>query len=368
LVGFRRKIFYLGGYDPRGARFYHQLYQEQARLYAQRCGHDVVVSRRAKAGEADTVWSVEDRTAGASAQFTFLGWDAEIRRTWSRNPAALFWGAIASTLSFTLAWDWRGFARHIPRGTFIAFYYPALSVVLLPILLVALIWLLAGPIVALVIGIGISIVVARRIRSLWLLRFVIFNDRFARNRAMPELDKRLNEMAATIDAALTEDWDEVLLVTHSNGSVLAMPVMARLLERRGGRMPANFALMTLGSCIPLVGIRRDARKFQAQLETVAKGEFLWLDLGSLTDGACIPLVDPCVTCATAERPDLHVLSPRWFKYCDPATYQERRRNKYETHFEYLRSFERISPLDYLRVTSCAEPLAASIAAFAREPD
>jgi hypothetical protein len=27
---FKRKVFYLGGFDPRGVRFYHQLYREQA--------------------------------------------------------------------------------------------------------------------------------------------------------------------------------------------------------------------------------------------------------------------------------------------------------------------------------------------------
>ena len=30
MSGYKRKIFYLSGFDPRGARFYHQMFGEQA--------------------------------------------------------------------------------------------------------------------------------------------------------------------------------------------------------------------------------------------------------------------------------------------------------------------------------------------------
>lgn len=368
MANFRRKIFYLSGYDPRGARFYHQLYGEQASIYAANTGKDIAVSKREQDDAGNTSWTVANKTDEVETEFTALGWNDVIRATWDKNPLRLFWGAIASTLSFSWGWEWGKYARHIPMGTFIAFYYPALSVVILPIILISLIWLVAGPLIAIILGAGISYFAARYIQSLWLLRFVIFNDRYARGEEIPHLDARVASMAETIEKALDEDWDEVLVVTHSNGSILAMPIMQRLLAKHKGKMPDNFALMTLGSCIPLVGIRGDAKPFRAVLEDVAMGNFLWLDLGSLTDGACIPLVDPCVTCATDHRPEQHVLSPRWFKYCDPATYNQRRRNKYEVHFEYLRTFDRISPLDYLRVTSCGEPLSASIAAFENAKD
>lgn len=355
----------MSGYDPRGARFYQQLYAEQAQLYAERSGHDITVSDRSREGQGNSRWTIENQTAGASSDLVFLGWDDVIRKHWVRDPIRLLWGAVVSTLAFTRAMDWRH-GRTFPAGSLVAFYYPSLSTVALPILLVALLWLLAGPILALVLGLGLSAFIVRRIQSLWMLRFIIFNDRLSSNEPDPTVEERLDQMADAIDAALAEEWDEILFVTHSNGSVLAVPVMARLLERRAGRLPDHFALMTLGSCIPLVGCRQDAHRYRAQLETVAKGKFLWLDLGSLTDGASIPLVDPCISCTTAERPTLHILSPRWFKYCDPASYRRRKRNKYETHFEYLRTFDRVSPLDYLRVTSCSEPLSASIAAFAQE--
>lgn len=370
MAGFKRKIFYLSGFDPRGARFYQQFHAEQAALYAQRSGRPVTVGERERAGSAgggagDSRWVIRDEKDGTESDLTFLGWDDVIRRHWIRNPLRLLWGACASTLAFSRAMDWRH-GRTFPKGSLIAFYYPALSTVVLPILLVALLWLIAGPWVGIGAGLALTIIVARRIRSFWMLRFIIFNDRLSSDTPDPLVEARLDHMADMIQAALAEPWDEVMFVTHSNGAILAVPVMARLLARNGGHMPTHFALMTLGSCIPLVGCRKDALRFRAQLETLAEGDFLWLDIGSLTDGASIPLVDPCISCATDRRPELVQLSPRWFRYCDPATYDQRRRNKYEVHFDYLRSFDRVSPLEYPRLTSVGMPIRESIAAFRAE--
>jgi hypothetical protein len=256
----------------------------------------------------------------------------------------------------------------------VAFFYPGASAILLPILFGLALWLafsflLESPwdiIAAAVTAIAVAALIVRKVESFWLLRFIIFNDSLARRKPDPAIEQRLDEMAATINAALADPADEVLFVTHSNGSIMAVPIMARLLKMNGGRMPPHFGLVTLGSCIPLIGCRRDSTRFHTQLETLAKGDFLWLDIGSITDGACTALVDPCGSCTTTARPTLHILSPRWFKYCDPGTYDARRRNKYEVHFEYLRTFDRISPLDYIAMTSGARPLARSIEAFKAE--
>lgn len=373
MTAFKRKIFYLSGFDPRGARFYHQLYAEQASIYARNSGHAVTVSGRERAGKANSRWQIGDTTADAESDFVFLGWDDVIRTHWVRNPAQLLGRSLLAYWRFVRNMDWTH-ARNFPRGSLIAFFYPGATAILLPLLFGVLLWLalgflLAFPwdlVVASVTTIVAAAIIVRKIESLWLLRFIIFNDSFARAVPDPAIERRLDEMAEEIQAALREPCDELLFITHSNGSIMTVPIMARLLTMNGGRMPPHFALMTLGSCIPLIGCRRDSRRFHAQLNTLTNGDFTWLDLGSITDGACAALVDPCGSCRTDARPTLHILSPRWFKYCDPATYDSRRRNKYEVHFEYLRTFDRISPLDYIGVTSGARPLPASIAAFTAE--
>lgn len=373
MAAFKRKIFYLSGFDPRGARFYHQLYAEQAAIYTRNSGHAVTVGERERSGKGNSRWTVSDSTSDAETDFAFLGWDDVIRAHWVKNPAQLLLRSLTSYWGFTRGMDWDR-TRRFPRGSLIAFYYPGASAILLPLLFGLLLWLAFGLLLdfpwdlaaATVTAIAVAAVIIRKIESFWMLRFIIFNNSLASGKPDPVIEQRLDEMAATINAALADPNDELLFITHSNGSIMAVPIMERLLAMNGGTMPPHFALMTLGSCIPLIGCRRDSKRFHAQLEAVANGHFLWLDLGSITDGACIALIDPCGSCATDERPTLHILSPRWFKYCDPATYDARRRNKYEVHFEYLRTFDRISPLDYIGVTSGGRPLVQSIDAFKAE--
>ena len=373
MAAFKRKIFYLSGFDPRGARFYHQLYSEQAEIYSRNSGHSVTVGDRERAGKGNARWTIGDEVSGAETDLVFLGWDDVIRAHWVKNPMRLLGRSLASYWRFTRGMDWAQTLR-FPRGSLIAFYYPGASAILLPLLFGLILWLGFGLLLdfpwdiaaAIVTAIGVAAIIVRKIESFWLLRFIIFNDSLASGKPDPVIEQRLDEMAATINAALAEPNDELLFITHSNGSIMAVPIMARLLAMNGGRMPPHFALMTLGSCIPLIGCRRDSKRFHAQLEDVAKGDFIWLDVGSITDGACIALIDPCGSSITKQRPTLHILSPRWFKYCDPSTYDARRRNKYEVHFEYLRTFDRISPLDYIGVTSGGQPLTRSIEAFKAE--
>jgi hypothetical protein len=80
---FKRKVFYLGGFDPRGVRFYHQLYREQAGRYDRLTGEGVTVGGR-RAGPAgsvvSTIWSVDNEQAGVETDYEFA-----IR---SRSPSA----------------------------------------------------------------------------------------------------------------------------------------------------------------------------------------------------------------------------------------------------------------------------------------
>ena len=375
MPAFKRKIFYLSGFDPRGARFYHQLYAEQAELFNRKAGSEIAVGKRRREPPNSAAWTIRDDKSDVETDYVFLGWDDVVRTHWVKNPLALLKRSVAAYWNFTRLLDWP-IVRTFPFGVRFAFYYPGVSTILLPILLGILLWLPFGALLGLrwgllaaaVIGIAVAMFVVKKIQGFWLLRFIIFNDTLAGDRLPADVDNRMAEFADQIRASFDEEWDEILFVTHSNGSIMAVPIVARLLERCGGALPAHFSLVTLGSCIALIGNRKDSKRFHGLLETVGHGDFRWLDIGSITDGACIAGIDPCVSCAQPRRARLFQTSPRWFQYCDPASYQARRRNKYETHFDYLRTFDRISPLDYIAISSGARPLDQSIEAFKAEND
>jgi hypothetical protein len=374
MPAFKRKIFYLSGFDPRGARFYQQLYTEQAALFGATAGRRIEVGERRREPPHSAAWKIRDVDADTEVDYVFLGWDDVVRAHWVKNPLGLLGRSIKAYANFTRLVDW-SIVHKFPWGVKIAFYYPGISTILFPILfglllavpLVAALGWAWGLLAAAVAGIAIALWVVKRIQGFWLLRFIIFNDILASERLPADVDDRMATFAETIRASFAEDWDEILFVTHSNGSILAVPIMARLIEGCDGTLPDRFSLVTLGSSIPLIGARRDSHRFRALLDRVGAGDFRWLDINSITDGACIAGIDPCIG-GPQRRADLFQTSPRWFKYCDPATYQARRRNKYETHFDYLRTFDRLSPLDYIAISSGARPLAESIAAFKADND
>lgn len=387
---FKRKVLHLGGFDPRGARFNHQLLGEQvahANDIAETRGEDLRLnlSPRRRAGQHDSVWEVTRGDGAGTTQFQFLAWDDVVRMNWPKGALTLVSRMLTAYWRYLVQGRWRE-TGSVPRGSKIALIFPGMILARTALAITLVAWLALLPmflwlhwpwglalIPALAVGVGLGLARVERSNGLWLLRFILFNDLLARGRTDAVLAARLAEFAATISASLDEDWDEVLLVTHSNGSILAMPVMARLLELRSEKLgrselPDHFSLVTLGGSIPLVGFRRDAVAFHVDLDRVAAAKFRWLDIGSITDGASIPLVNPCLTRPVGPPPGLIQLSPRWHRYCDPATYSARRADKYLTHFDYLRRLDKPSALDYIGLTCAPRPLTQSIVAFRHETE
>lgn len=369
---FKRKVLYLGGFDPRGARFYHGLCAEQVGRLTGEAAATVGKRRRV---DGDAVWQIGADDGSFVTDHEFLVWDDLVRRHWVKGPWALLTHSLRAYGHFIRQIDWRA-ARIVPKGSKITLFYPGASMLLLPVVVALLLWplfaLLLPVLLALLPAIGVAAAITppimQRLHSKWLLRFIIFNDMVAREATDPALAARLVHFTDRVEAALAGDWDEILFVTHSNGSILAMPVMAELLDRRAGVLPDNFTLVTLGSTIQLVALRRDASAFRAVLGRVAARHFRWLDIGSLTDGACIPLVDPCNGTGVNRPSGILQLSPRWFHYSEPASYARRRFDKYEVHFDYLRRLDTPSPLDYIGISCGARPIVESIAAFRTEND
>jgi len=367
---FKRKVFYLPGFDPRGARHYHDLYATEAATYARLAGETLHVSERGRGGPRIARWTIANETGGVATEYDFLVWDDIIRRAWVNNPVTLLLRSTRTYWNYFTRIDWARVAR-LPRGPLITLFYPPLSTLLIPLVLgvagyaLARVWLgtALSVAIALAVALGIGFWLLHRMKSFWLLRFFIFNDELTRSAADPEIDARLDSFAELIDRGLEGDEDEVLLVTHSNGSILAVPLMDRLLARRGGAMPDKFTLVTLGQCIPLLGCRRDARTFHAELARVARGRFDWVDFGSAADGAAFCRVDPFAAIAEKPAVRLRQFSSAFFRFWSPAAYRQRRRNKYEQHFDYLRCGERLSPIDHVSMTAGRRTIDEAIAAF-----
>ena len=370
MAGFKRKVFYIGGFDPRGVRFYYQLLKEQIARWSEKTGQTATLSPRRTASRIRADWTIANVDQGTVTEYSFLRWEDLVQQAWIRSPLTLGRRMLLTYRDHRRNLDFATL-KGMPGGPIFTLLFPPVATLLLPVVIALplfLIGLLVMPwwlslIVALVLGIAGATPLLQRVHAPWLLRFFVFNGDLARPGGIPEIDERIDRFVEEIDAALDDNNDEFLLVTHSNGSILAVSLMAKLLERRGGVLPERFALVTMGHCIPLVACRNDATVFRDHLRTLGHRDFRWIDIGSPPDGAAYSGVNPMTLVGPDSNPRLEMLSPRFYRFYAPETYHKGLSNKYAIHFDYLRVGDTVSPLDFVSLMANARPIDCSIAEF-----
>jgi hypothetical protein len=377
LEKFKRKVFYLGGFDPRGVRFYHQLYREQAARHTALTGDPVHVAGRQAGPDGaaiSAIWHVENPAAGVTVDYEYLRWEDLIGKVWIRNPF---------TLALRAARAYAGHARHMDfirmrrlrKGPVITILYPPILALLIPLLLAlvpALALSLVLPVWAgAIVGIAISAALSGRILAKlvvpWLLRFMTYHGALAADGPGDALDARLDRFAARIAQELDGEWDEVQFVTHSAGTILGMRVMRRLMALRDGKLPDHFAMVGLGQVVPVIGLRRDARWYHDDLRVLAGHPFRYVDVSSPPDGAAYYAVNPFQLVADQYAARVDMLSPRFHLFYRPENYHGGWSNKYEAHFDYLRVGDRLSPLDFISLTAGRATVDEAVAAFRTIP-
>ena len=372
---FKRKVFYLGGFDPRGVRFYHQMYREQAETYSRLSGESVEVSARRAGPASSAIWTVFNHGAGVETDYEFLRWEDLVGKVWIRNPLLLAWRSIATYSAHARHMQFARM-RKLRQGPVITILYPPLLAVLIPLalaLIPALLFSLLLPLWAsALIGIGLSTALSGRLLNKlivpWLLRFMYYNHTVAADGPGADMNERLDQFAARIVAEMDGAYDEVIFASHSNGTIYAMSVLRRILEMRGDRpLPDSFTVLTLGQVVPVIALRKDARWYHQDLKALDDKGFRLVDFSAPADGAAYHDVHPIrlVSDRCAARVDL--LSPRFHLFYDPENYHSGWSNKYEAHFDYLRVGDRLSPVDYVSLTAGRRTIDEAIAQFRTIP-
>jgi len=372
---FKRKVFYLGGFDPRGVRFYHQLYREQAEAYSRLSGEEVEVSARRTGPASSALWTVTNHSAEVETDYEFLRWEDLVGKVWIRNPLTLAWRSIATYSAHARHMQFLRM-RKLRPGPVITILYPPLLAILIPLaltLIPALLLSLLMPFwAAALIGGAVGALLSGRLLNKlivpWLLRFMYYNHSVAAHGPGPEMDARLDQFAARIVEEMDGPYDEVIFASHSNGTIYAMSVLRRIMELRGDRqLPHRFIVLTLGQVVPVIALRKDARWYQQDLKALDDKHFRLVDFSAPPDGAAYYDVHPIrlVSDRCAARVDL--LSPRFHLFYDPENYHSGWSNKYEAHFDYLRVGDRLSPVDYLSLTAGRRTIDEALAQFKAIP-
>lgn len=302
----RRKVFFITGYDPRSPAVYYRLFASEHRDFLERAGlsgGNGEIERHLPPERQTLRWRMTSGE-GASAvttDFELLGWRDLIAREF-RFPA---WKRVALGLATFAAMVRHGlFTRYLRNkweGAAIAFF-PFAMMILYLLVMAGLVTLgaLLGDLVPLPVPAPLRSAIGAALGALTALGFYRFTRRIdqtvyawylvndwismrglARDRD-PALARRLSAFALRIrEAAADPQFDEVLVVGHSSGSVLALMAVHEALEGsevRPTRRP-RLSLLTLGSNFFCVGMFRPAVKLTAALAAIGRrADVTWADV------------------------------------------------------------------------------------------
>lgn len=368
----RRLAFHIAGYDPMSAetachRFTRELrrfrtaWNVTADVGPLRVAEDVADWRVLTSGRD---WSVE-------SEVRWLRWDDVMARLAGLSMPVRLARGFAAFGDFVQGGAFRSYAGHNWRYALFFLY---------PILLVAL-FALAGIVVGWVataatgwVSLGIVLGVAAFVAALQWGRHGLRLDHllddwiFAREHIRepdPVLCKRLDRLAEDVVSAVRSgEFDEVLLIGHSLGAVLAIEIVDKALSRDPelGRGATVVSLATVGSSIPKLGFHRAAQPLRDMLGRVGASEGVtWVDYQAYVDVMNFHKLHPVRGLGAGVRGPLVRFVPIR-KVLNPDYYRRIRKNLLRVHNQFVSGNDVRSVYDYFMLICGPRNLAAAAGA------
>ncbi len=371
-ASFRRKVFYIPGFDPFPPRRYRELYRRESAKQAQISGYQIAIAPlKVDNGFGWRVQSVIDGVQ-TETEFEVLSWSDIVRNSMQSSTLGLY-GLMLKT-----AWIYisTGALRHLMKlraGPIIAALYPPITLILQGVLAIALglisaalvgylletfspNWLLWGAkggafCIIVVVVFRVYIALESRLYVKYLVQDFSFSA--AEYGAMPKaLEVRLNEFSAQVFNDISSDYDEVLIVGHSSGAYLAVRVLAQLLGN--GQPETKLGFLSLGQVVPMVSFLPRADKLRRDLNAISSSPHLtWVDVSAPSDGCCFALCDPVAVSGAAQSDKRWplVISAAFSETLSGERLRALRWRYFQRHFQYLCAFDRPKDYDYFQITA-----------------
>ena len=155
--------------------------------------------------------------------------------------------------------------------------------------------------------------ILNKIKSIWLFCFFIFNIQAFRPKNN-YLSEHIRQFKKEIIQSFTENYDEIIITAHSNGSIVLIPLLYSLKEHFSEEILSKVKILTLGHCIPLTSYFKDAKNFYRQLNILKNYPLIWCDLSSPADSVCFSQHDPFHPNSSPKKTKIFMKSPQFHKY------------------------------------------------------
>lgn len=374
----RRHVFYVEGYDPQGFDGYIALFQREFARFLKLWPLQATMSQP----EVDRVAHTARWTMTAAAPnwrvdtgYEMMAWHDLPQADLAKPFPARLPGIVATYGSFLFT----GALVRIFRASWrfgLFFLYPAIMM----LLAVAVAAVVASVVTELLDGYGDGIArtagavaaVAVAVAAIPFLKhyfvlqlaqmWVFVHDQIKGRR--PDFDRRVDEFATRIIArASAADTDEIVVVGHSCGGLVAMLAVARALERdpRLGDHGPKLVLMSLGSIMAAAALHPAGHEVRRAIERLANTPTIaWLKFQSRKDVINVFKFDPVAALDIPLRGPRHnptVIAVRFADCLEPSTYLRFRNNFFRMHFQFIMANDRRAPYDYFLYLLGPAPLA-----------
>ncbi len=370
-----RHVFFMGGFDPKGASSFYQQHRVELAHYSALSGIQHTLGPRERVGAFSQTWTTQAQHTPepVSTVFEYLVWDDVVRSLWARSPLALARQGLRSLWDFSVGGSIRRLHALAPATAYAALFPYAL-------VLLALIGVIGASALAYgllnlfvhsngVVALGTVAAAAvatalawrglKSVPTTWFLRVVDFANTLANGKSAA-LEGRLDAWCTRLCSVLADSpADEVLVVGYSAGSSLAVSLLARVVAQAPARQSARLNLLTLGNCVPVAAALPAGQQVRADLAALSGSTMAWVDYTSPIDWGSYPLCNPIAVFAPQAPSSGAVrrfISPQFHLLFSPEAYQALKKNKYRVHQQYLQCPERIGAYDYFAMLYGAQYL------------
>ncbi|MDI3561752.1 hypothetical protein [Bradyrhizobium sp. Arg816] len=354
----KRLVFHIGGYDPTtppaGAerRFLREIERFQRTWTVEAIINDLCDSADQTKWKVTTTgpnWQVE-------TNYHLVRWDDVIEGFSRRSIGSRIPLGLLAFLDFVLAGTlWRYLLTNWRYALF--FLYPFVMFGLLmatAVLIGVLAFKVTGstPVAAGGGLFGVAAVLAGPWR--WLHLGDLFDDwifsrkyiRFGHSEIEQRLDRLATELVA---AASSSAADEILVIGHSLGAVLAVDLLDRALKLDPalGRTKTPVTFLSVGSSILKVGLHPEAVRFRATVERVANSRAIfWGDYQALVDPLNFYKSRPMAEMGLSTDNEATVRVVRFSRMLDDDIYRRIRLNFFRLHSQFVSGNDKRTSYDY----------------------
>ncbi len=372
---FQRDVFYIAGYDPRSYRYYYALLKENLKKQ-NRISHLGVEITPCKYFHKQEIFC-QINSQESQTNYHFLTWDKVVRKYWSKS----LWNFVCDFVYSVRVYIFSGAIKIFLQQTkmqLLAGFYPILYFLSAYLLCVGVayglfVWAREwnfygatfGVLVCFWVGTKAILWGGKKLAVFWLSNIYVFCAKYAKGE-INEIPQVVLEFSRRILNALRKNQKnleyEAILCAHSVGTILAISVIARVVEEAKAENLGleNFKILMLGECIPLASFQKECEAFKRELEIAGNAGLLWWDFTSKIDGACFAMLDFYKASGLDVKSPPCYLSARFYKLFTPKTYKKIRYNWYLVHFLYLYATEINGEYNYFRFISGAETLEEKI--------